>query len=223
MKVISALIHDEAFRAVFLIVIGFLLAQLNSYFLQRGERKKAVSLALSELLEVRNQFVGLELTMEQVVNLAGSIPEHVKAQFRVTLDSFFPKWEEQHSRYDQSVTTLAALDPLLAYELRSKDFIRPILMTLHSIMSQDPQAAALIGPTLKEKLLGKIEPTLNKSILKLAWGKSLLCWYRTNRLLRKSGVPDDAREFVTAIKDILEAQQKAAAAQVEAQKAGQPI
>src|SRR5258708_30909921 len=143
MKVISALIHDEAFRAVFLIVIGFLLAQLNSYFLQRGERKKAVSLALSELLEVRNQFVGLELTMEQVVNLAGSIPEHVKAQFRVTLDSFFPKWEEQHSRYDQSVTTLAALDPLLAYELRSKDFIRPILMTLHSIMSQDPQAAAL--------------------------------------------------------------------------------
>src|SRR5258708_626283 len=106
MKAMSALIHDESFRAVLLIVIGFLLGQLNSYFVARWERKKAVSRALSELLELRSQFVGLEQAVEQIGNLVGDFPEHEKSQLRVVFDSLFPKWDEQHSRYDQSVTTL---------------------------------------------------------------------------------------------------------------------
>jgi len=196
MKTSSALVHD-----VLLIVIGFLLSQVNNLFADRRERKKAISSALSDLLEVRSHFVGLERIAEQIGNLVGSIPEHEKSQMRVTFDSVLPKWDELHSRYDQSVTTLAGLDPLLAYRLRSKDFIRPLLTLLYSLMGKDPQAAAVMGPIMKTKLVGKVEPILDEAILALAKKRNRLCWYRTKRLLKnEKQLPDGFIEFLESIK-----------------------
>src|SRR5208282_2960836 len=123
MKSISNLLNNEAWRSVILIVIGFLLAQLKDFFAQRKERKEAVAVLLSDLLEVRHQFVGIELLIDELATL-GNLPEHVKSQLRVVLDSLFPNWQELHDRYDKSVTAVARLDPLLSFQLRSKDFVR---------------------------------------------------------------------------------------------------
>ena len=220
MKSVSTLIHDEAFRSVLLVMIGFLLAQLNSFFAGRRERKRAVSCALSDLLEIKFQFLALEQIVEQVGNLVGKVPEHEKSQIRVAFDSMLPKWDELHSRYDQSVTTLAGLHPLLAFQLRAKDFIRPTLMFLHSLMGQDPQAAAFFGPILRTKLLAKIGPILDKSILALAVRKSLLCWFKTARLLkRQKRIPDELEEVFESLKIAIEVQKNAGnAAQADAQR-----
>jgi hypothetical protein len=161
MTAMSELLRNDVFRSILLVVIGFALSQLNNYFAERGERKKAVSSALSDLLEVRHQFMGLEALMEQIGEL-GHIPEHQKSQMRVLLDSLFPNWEELHARYEHSVNLIAGLDPLLGFQLRSKDFLRPILRWVHSLMGQDSQAAALMGPILKNSFLSKVEPVLDK-------------------------------------------------------------
>jgi len=210
-KSISNILNNEAWRSVVLVVIGFLLAQLKDFFAQRKERKEAVSVLLADLLEVRHQFVGVELLVDEIASL-GNLPEHIKSQIRVVLDSLFPNWQELHERYDKSVTAVARLDPLLSYQLRSKDFIRPVMHTLHTLMSQDSQAAAIVAPAIKNGLVKKLETTLNNSILKLARQQSLWCWYKTRRSLRDSNkFPEDAREAWDSIKALAQAQMKAAA------------
>ena len=82
LKFISELLHNEGLRSVVLVIIGFLLAELKDYFAIRRERKEAVSAALSDLLEVRHRFVGLELLVDELSSL-GEIPEHVKSQLRL--------------------------------------------------------------------------------------------------------------------------------------------
>src|ERR1700691_168238 len=114
MKTASSLLNSEAWRSVILVVIGFLLAQLKDLFAQRRERREAISVLLSDLLEVRHQFVGVELLIDEIPTL-GPLPEHVKSQLRVVLDSLFPNWQELHDRYDKSVTALARIDPLLSF------------------------------------------------------------------------------------------------------------
>jgi hypothetical protein len=213
LQTISGLLHDESFRSVFLIVVGFLLAQLNSYFAGRRERIKAISCALSDLLEIRYQFVGLQVLVDEIGDLAGNTLEHEKSKMTVAFDSMFPKWEELHARFDQSVTTLAALNPLLAFQLRSKDFIRPHLRYLHSLMGQDPQAAALFGPILKTNLLSKVEPVLNESIYALAIRKGLICWYKTRRFLKRNEpMRHEFREMLNSLKTAVERQKNAKAA-----------
>jgi hypothetical protein len=210
MKTISGFLNNEAWRSVILVVIGFLLAQLKDFFAQRKERKEAVSVLLSDLLEVRHQFVGIELLIDELASL-GNLPEHVKSQLRVVLDSLFPNWQELHERYDKSVTAVARLDPLLSFQLRSKDFVRPVMRTLHSLMGQDSQAAAILAPAIKNNFVNKVEGALNGSILKLARQQSLWCWYKTRRTLRDSKkLPDDAREAWESIKAIAQAQIKVA-------------
>lgn len=222
MKSLSALIHDEVFRSVLLVIVGFVLAQLNSLFADRKERKKAVSCALSDLLEVRYQFIGLEDLVEQIEMLTGSnIPEHQKSQIRVVFDSLFPAWNELHARYERSVSTLAGMDPVLAFRLRAKDFIRPAFTAMHSMIGQDAQAAAVVGPIIRTQLHAKLEPVLNESILTLARKKSLLCWYETHRLLKKQRkhVQKEMMEIMQPLKVAMDGPLKAI---VEAQKKSSP-
>jgi hypothetical protein len=208
---LSRLFHDEWFRSIVTILIGFLISQLTGYRAERKERKKAVSCALSDLLMVKHQLFGLEDIIEKLGSTLGNIPEHEKSHLRVVFNSLLPKWEDLHARYDQSITTLAGLHPLLAFELRSKDYILPSLNWMHSAMANDPQAAALIGPLFKTMLLGKIEPVLNKSLVGLARRKSLICWYETRRLVkRKSKLSDEFAELLEPVKTVIEAQRKAA-------------
>jgi hypothetical protein len=208
MKTISSLLNSEAWRSVILVIIGFFLAQLKDFFVQRKERKEAVSVLLSDLLEVRYQFVGVELLIDEIATL-GPLPEHIKSQLRVVLDSLFPNWQELHDRYDKSVTAVARIDPLLAFQLRSKDFIRPVMRTLHSLMGQDSQAAALLAPAFKTNFVSKVEKALNESILKLARRQSLWCWFKTRRSLRESNkFPEDAREAWESMKALIKSQIK---------------
>jgi hypothetical protein len=213
MRAFAALIfHDEWFRSIANILIGFLIAQLTGYSAERRERRKAASCALSDLLMVRHQLFGLEEIVENLGNIVGNVPEHEKSQLRVAFNSLLPKWEELHSRYDHSVTTLAGLDPLLAFELRSKDFILPTLNCMHSLMAQDPQAAALIGPIFKANVLDKIKPVLDKSLVSLAKKKNLLCWYQIWRFVKKGGrISDELAEFLKSIQAIVEKQKAATA------------
>jgi hypothetical protein len=193
---IVAAFHNTAFQTTLLslvnVAFGFLLAQLGGFFTGRRERKKVVSQALTEALEVRNRLFALEGMVDRITDQLGNVAEHQKANIRVFLSSLLPKWDEIHVRYEGCITTLAGIDPLLAYHLRSKDSILPVVNWINSVMGQDPKAAALVGPVMKN-LLKTLEPLLNKSILLLAQKKSWWCWYRTRRLLNQSDrTADDA-------------------------------
>lgn len=203
MKSVSELLHDEGLRAVALVVIGFVLGQFNNYFTTRKERKRAVSGALADLLEIRHQYLGVDLIIDELANL-GSIPEHLKSQLRLVFDTFLPSWGELHGRYEESVTLLAGLDPLLAFELRSKDLLRPVTMKMHSLMGSDPGAASIVAPFLKTAFAEKVEPALDASIRRLARRKGWVCWYKTRKVLkRRDEYPNELKRIFEPVKEIL--------------------
>lgn len=143
--------------------------------------------------------------VDHITDSLGNVPEHQKSQIRVFINSLLPKWEETHSRYEPCITTLAGLDPLLAFHLRSKDAILPVLNWLHSLMGQDPTAASLIGPVLKN-LMKSTEPVLNKSILLLARKRGWICWFRTKRLLKRNEtLTDEAIKLLQPTMDAIKA------------------
>src|SRR6266478_296849 len=137
MKTLLALTRDEWFRSVINIVIGFCIAQLAGFLGERRDRKRATSRALTELLELRHHLVTMEAVrqaVDQMMGAIGNIPDNEKLKLLLVMESFLPKPDELHSRYDESVSALAPSHPLLAFELRSKDLIRPLLTTLRSLM-----------------------------------------------------------------------------------------
>src|SRR4051812_20334953 len=106
MKTITQLLQDNK---VFIVVLsgmfslvtaflGFLLGQVSGYFTARKERKKAISIALAELLEVRHQLFAVEEMTEKMTGLLGNVSEQQKSQARVVVTSLLPKWEETHAR-----------------------------------------------------------------------------------------------------------------------------
>jgi hypothetical protein len=71
-------------------------------------------------------------------------------------------------------------------------------------MGKDANAAAVMGPIFKTKLLGEIQPAVDKAILGLAKRKSPVCWYKTKRLLEKQKqVPQGFSDLLASIKAVV--------------------
>jgi hypothetical protein len=200
----------DALRSIALVLFGWILGQVERVFASRRDRRRAISTALTDLLETRHQYLGMELLFRSLETL-GPIPEQAKSQLRVFVDSLLPDGKELHARYDQSVTTLAGLDPLLAFRFRSKDLLRPFVQRIHFIMSQDAQAAALLAPFLNQALAEEVEPGLNDAILTLAWKRGPLTWFLTRRALaRPVEIPSALKNLLDSLKTTIEAQRQAA-------------
>jgi hypothetical protein len=214
MKTIAGLLTDnKALIVILSAFVAFILGRMSGFFDARRERKKAISVALAELLEIRFQLTGTEGMIEQITCAVGNIPEHEKSQVRLVIASLLPERADLHKRYESCVSTIAPFDPLLAYVLRSKDHVLRIVNWLHSIMGQNPQAASWFGPVLKGLLTDAFQPVLDKSILRLARKKNWLCWYRTSRLLQRGKVMDeDAMQLLKPITDRMDLFKTAAAA-----------
>jgi hypothetical protein len=207
MDKITELLHNEGLRSVALVAFGWLLARADHFFAAREQRRKAIACALADLLDMRHQFLGMETIMRELATL-GPIPEQIKSQLRVVFDSLLPAWPEVHTRYDQSVTTVAGLDPLLGFSLRSKEFLRPLMLKMHSIIAQDPNAAVL-APIINMMFSDKVEPILDASILTLARKRGPLEWYRVRRALKtKDKTSDEIKQLLEPIKAAIESQNK---------------
>jgi hypothetical protein len=72
----------------------------------------------------------LPMTPELEVTLRGALQ-----QFSV------PDASKLSHRYDESVSLVSAVDPILGFELRSKDLVGPKLQQLNALLFQDMQAA----------------------------------------------------------------------------------
>lgn len=208
MKTIAEILRSDSFKSAGLIVLGWLLGQAEHWFTEHRERRKALSRALADLLEIRHQLMGMEFALGEIGKL-GQIPPQVASQFRLFSESLLPDWNELHRRFDESVTVVAGLDPLLGFELRSKEFIRPLLQRLHLVIAQGDPQAAIIGQAVNQSLFGEAEAALCDAILKVSRKRGPITWYRVRRALRPN---EKLQEKVRKFMDTL----KVAAAEVQA-------
>jgi hypothetical protein len=106
---------------------------------------------------------------------------------------------------------VAGLDPVLAFELRSKDLIRPFQKWIHSLMGNNPESASVIAAFLKNTFDKTIEPALDGSIVKLARKRSLFRWYEIRKLLKqKDDLTSKMKQLLEPLKAIIAVQAKAA-------------
>jgi hypothetical protein len=207
-----SLFSGDWLKSIISIALGWLLSQLSQYSLERRDRRKAISRALSDLLEIRHQFLSIETAVGEIERLAKLTPE-AKAQFYTLVNNALPNWQYMGQRYDESVSLIASIDPLLAFELRSKDQVRPTLSMLQNIASQDPQAAAFWN-SFHKKIVSQLEPDFDAAVRKLAWKRGSITRLRVEKKLKKRReLPATAEQMLTMIREQMEQEKAAHSAQ----------
>jgi hypothetical protein len=190
---------------------GWALSSLSQYVLVIRERRQAISKALSDLLELRFQLLVTESAFEQVRKIA-PVPPQAEPQLRLILEqSILPDSTQISKRYDESVSLIAAVDPLLGYGLRSKDLVRPLLKKLTNLAAaQDIQALAF-AQQLQKLLLPHMEQEFNRVIKHLAWRRGPITRWKVGRMLKKPlSLPEKpAQEIATMLRLVAEQQQSA--------------
>jgi hypothetical protein len=197
-------VRTDAFKSVALVLVGVFASQFQQWLSKRQERKRAIRRAVADLLEVRFHVVGVERIFKELRQF-GEIPPQLYPQFRLFIDSLLPNWEELHRRYDESVTVVAGFDPILGYQLRSKDAIWPAMQRLHTMIPNDPQALA-VAPLVSQTLTAQLEKPLNDAILKVSRKCGWITWFRVRRTLT-------SEQFESAVKTIADSLKPFAAAQ----------
>jgi hypothetical protein len=150
------------------IVLGFGLNEASYYLRTRREDRRTISKTLAELLEVRHVLRYLPLAVQTLKKiLPTDIPAHDEVMLRNFLWTFLPNVDGMQKRYEDAVSAVAAFLPVLAFDLRSKDMIGPLLGRLRSTLPIQP-AAAPIWLKMEDQLVSFSLPKLEELIQELA-------------------------------------------------------
>lgn len=88
------------------VFLGALISGFSNILKIRVERKKAIAIALADLLEVRHHLAGVNIVLKEF-NRRFVIPAEVSIQLQAAIEQVIPIDAEVHKRYDSAVTLLA--------------------------------------------------------------------------------------------------------------------
>ena len=126
------------------LIVGFGLNELSSVIRTSREDRRTIGKALAELLEVRHHLKTLPLAIEALkASLPGPIGAHDEFMLRKAIWFFLPNTEGLQKRYEDAVSAVAGEFPTLAFELRSKDAIGPLIGRLRGTLPIDPKDSPL--------------------------------------------------------------------------------
>lgn len=157
------------------VLVGALLTGLSSLLKAHAERKKAIAIALSDLLEVRHYLVGIDVVLADLKQRFNP-PAELLVNLQATLEQFFPIDEEVHKRYGGAIDLLAGIDPLLAFRLRSKNSLPQFFRSLNALADANG-APARDASQFIDFLRKHLVPTLDDALIELAGEHS----WRTKR------------------------------------------
>lgn len=170
------------------VVIGGGLSGIGAWWKARTERKRAIAIALADLLEIRTQAAAIELTITEA-RQRFDVPVDVAMFIRMVFGETFPLDQALHKRYEDSVSLIAGIDPVLAFRLRSKNNLPHFVSSITSLGAAAGMSApdiASLDATLRDTLL----PSLNEAISELARQHSFRTKRKVGKLLtRQQSLP----------------------------------
>lgn len=167
------------------VVLGGFLTGTGAYMRARVERKRMVAQALSDLLEVRHHVVGIEVVMREV-RARVKVPEEEIPDLRVVIDTLFQVDDAVHKRYDEAVSLLAGIDPLLAFEMRAKNTAPSLLAAIRGL-SVTSGVTPLQIESFETMLRSVVTPALDSAVLELARHHSFVTNRRVKKLVANAG------------------------------------
>ncbi|GEM_PF-1770421 len=150
------------------LVIGFLLNELSSLIRSGREDRRIIGKALAELLEVRHHLKTLPFAIDSLKeSLPGPITPYDEFMLRKAIWFLLPNTEGLQKRYEDAVSAVAGEFPMLAFGLRSKDAIGPLIGRLRGALPVEPKDAQL-WLKIEDELVQLSIPKLDELILELA-------------------------------------------------------
>jgi hypothetical protein len=119
------------------VVLGSALTGLSTYFKDRKERRRIIATALADLLEVRHRVVSIDVVVKAVRAKVDIQPGGL-AQLRAAIDTMAPFDAGLHPRYDSAISLLAGVDPVLAFQMRSKNLVPTFLSSIRRKTRERP-------------------------------------------------------------------------------------
>ena len=182
------------------VLLGGIISGFGHWFKARSDRKRTVASALANLLEVRHRIVAVGTVLAEIKKRAPLSPQElqlIEAQFH----NHFPMDEEVHDRYKKAIDTLEGIDPVLAFQMRSKNEIPKYLGLLDKLSLEngiDQTASVQMRSFLKEKII----PSLDSSVIKLAGAHSCITKNKVKKLIAKE---DEKRNEIGKLFDNMQA------------------
>jgi hypothetical protein len=177
---------------VIAVVVGWVLHELSDKIKLNREDKRAAGKVLAELLDLRHSIRGIPVVLAELRKRTNMPPEAEPA-----VRTFFSSMISQATaglseRYNAAIDLLAGPLPLLAYQLRSKDRLHPVLDQLRAIMANDPKAPVLFA-AIEDKMRSEVLTRMDALVFELAWMHGWRTWLRVRWNSRK---PDEAAKEV---------------------------
>jgi len=178
------------------LVVGWLLSELSGQFRSRGSVKSTLSKVLSELLEIHHQLCSKKLIVDAIEKRAGlridQIPEIQEILELVQVDL-----NEISMRYTDAVTLLSHVDAILAFKLRNKDKITPMISKLRNYGKENTGMEEDINRVIIQ-IEDSAVSVLEESILAVASKIGIIAHIKARRIIKlKQELVDDALEQFT--------------------------
>lgn len=149
-------------------IVGFALNELSYVLRTRREDRRILGRALAELLEIKH-YVEAMPTVMKAVRAAGQnlIPPEAELALRNIFETFFPHFDSLQKRYEDAVSSVSGPFPVLAFRLRAKDSLTPILGKVRGMIPAEP-AAAHLWLQMEDQIVQESIPLLKQLILEMA-------------------------------------------------------
>jgi len=184
-----------------------MLTGIAAFLKARVERKRVLASALADLLEVRHRVVAADLVVKELRTRFG-MSAAAAPLIRNMLDAVHPLDDALVGRYEKAVSLLAGVDPLQAFELRSKAAFPKVLSILRAQATGSGGDMALFE-AFEVEIRSAATPSLNEAVTRLALSHSLRSWWKVRALVRKSAtLPPDVTAFFERMQALANPQSK---------------
>jgi len=111
---------SEQILPIMTLVLGWFLNSLTPYFQEKRDNRRALGKAIADLLEIRNDLYTRRMVMEGLKKIGQLCPSDERNILN-RIAKIIPQTDDLSKRYDEAVTLISSSDPLLGFQLRSKD------------------------------------------------------------------------------------------------------
>jgi hypothetical protein len=196
------------------VALGWLLNELSSLVRLRREDRRTAGPVLTDLLEIRHRLLTLNEAVTEYVKELGKqlqLPSQAELRFqqylRTLLQTSFPRSPRFIEKYEEAVSTLARVDPIRAFRLRSQPLITPFLDWLQSLAASIETDAQIWSTVFEPELLGRFKPHIEELILDVARAHGWLTWWRARSRLGEPALSEADKKWIS---DFIEKLKKAA-------------